>query len=96
METREQYMIPLSLEEVTSYFPTRKPSVADYESETNLKFELTFENPEWDPHSTQFAQQEAAFIDSNGQLQEPGDKTGTRDFFVSSVSQNPLTGDQTQ
>jgi hypothetical protein len=68
--------------------------VADYESETNSKYELTFESPEWDPHSTQFAEQEAAFTDSSGQLREPGDKTGMRNFFVASVSRKPLTGDQ--
>jgi hypothetical protein len=94
VKTRDQYLIPLSLEGVTSYFPTRKPNVVDYESETNSKYELTFESPEWDPHLTQFAEQEAAFTDSSGQLREPGDKTGMRNFFVSSVSRNPLTGDQ--
>jgi hypothetical protein len=89
MDTRETYLIPLSIQGVTSYLPTRKPSAAEYESETNQKFELTFETPEWDPHSTQFAEQEAAFMDSGGRLREPGDRTaGTRNFFVSSVSQN--------
>jgi hypothetical protein len=64
MDTQEPYTIPLSLQGVTSYFPTRKPSAAEYESESNMKFELTFETPEWDPHSTHFAEQEAAFTDS--------------------------------
>ena len=88
MGTREPYLIPLALRGVTSVFPSRKPTAAEYENDSNRKFELTFEIPEWDPHSTQFAEQEAAFSDSYGRIREPGDRTNPKDFFVSSVSQN--------
>ena len=41
-KTQEAYLISLSLQYRVSNpnFPTRKPSVADYESETNRKFEI--------------------------------------------------------
>ena len=50
----EGIVIPLSLHGVTSYFPTRKPTVAEYERKDATTFELTFETPEWDPYSVDF------------------------------------------
>ena len=52
----ERYLIPLSLHGVTSYFPSRTPTTAEFES--CHCFELTYESPDWDPHSTTFSTQE--------------------------------------
>jgi len=41
--------IPLSLNGVTSYFNTRKPSVEEFEDEHAVISTLTAEGPEWDP-----------------------------------------------
>jgi hypothetical protein len=73
-DTQEPYLIPLSLQGVTCYFPTRKPSAAEYEeyeNEYNQKFDVRFKTPECDPHYTQFVEQAAAFTDSCGRLLAP-------------------------
>ena len=61
--------IPLSLRGIVSYFPTRKPTISEYE-QCDLHLELTSEGPEWDPGSTIFEQQESLLLDSRGQLQD--------------------------
>ena len=60
----ESHMIPLSLRGVTLHFPTKKP--AQEECENNRSCDLTSHQPEWDPHSTAFAEQEEAMADSSG------------------------------
>ena len=64
--------IPLSLEGVISYFPTFKPSIAEYESAeagVNL-FHLTYESPDWDPLCPDFANSEENMIKPDGQVVE--------------------------
>jgi hypothetical protein len=41
-----------------SYFPTRKPTEKEWVNCRQL--ELTAEGPEWDPHDSQFTEQEDA------------------------------------
>jgi hypothetical protein len=84
-DSLEMTMIRLSLKGVTSYFPTRKPTISEYEQDETAKYELTFETPEWDPHDIQFAQQEEAYTDHNGRLREP-EAPQPHNLFVSSVS----------
>jgi hypothetical protein len=72
-------VIPLSIRGVTSYFPTRAPTVA--ENDTCRSFDLTFSNPEWNPSSNAFEQQEESQTDSYGRIQDPGDRP--RNFFIS-------------
>ena len=60
----ESHMIPLSLRGATLHFPTKKP--AQEECENNRSCDLTSHQPEWDPHSTAFAEQEEAMADSSG------------------------------
>ena len=87
VDTREWYQISLSLQGVTSYFPTRKPTSKEYESEDNAKYELTYETPEWNPHCADFAASEERCTDSSGRLREPWEATaGERNVFVSSTS----------
>ena len=67
-----EQLIPLQLKGVTSYFPSRKPTKEEYEN-ADLKFELTYETPEWDPTSDEFREQEAATMDWNGNVKEVPD-----------------------
>ena len=60
----ESHVIPLSLRGVTLHFPTKKP--AQEECENNRSCDLTSHQPEWDPHSTAFAEQWEAMADSSG------------------------------
>jgi hypothetical protein len=65
--------IPLSLHGVISYFPSSKPTKEEYEStDLDLCLDLTYENPEWDPSSPMFGEQENAMIDSSGRLIDRG------------------------
>ena len=52
--------VPLSLRGVTSYFDTRKPTIQEYESaeKGGRSYDLTYDSPEWTPHSTMFHDQE--------------------------------------
>ena len=65
----DNLLIPLSLNGVTSYFNTRKPSVEEFESCT--RYELTAEGPEWDPASPTFGAQEDSMKDFRGQVRDP-------------------------
>ena len=64
------YIIPLSLHGVTSFFPTRKPTPEEYESLPHLT--LTSDEPEYDPHDTSYASQEAALT----KILATGDRIG--------------------
>ena len=56
-DKQRPYVIPLALHGVTSSFPTRKPTPEEYESLPHLT--LTSDEPEYDPHDTSYATQEA-------------------------------------
>ena len=65
------YGIPLSITGVTSSFPTRRPTVEEYESLPHLC--LTSDEPIYDPADTTFTEQEQTFLKH---LLETGDRTG--------------------
>ncbi|KAI2493824.1 hypothetical protein MHU86_20705 [Fragilaria crotonensis] len=65
------YVIPLSIHGVTSTFPTRKPTLAEYESLPHLT--LTSEDPPYDPYDQSFAAEELALTKY---LSETGDRIG--------------------
>jgi hypothetical protein len=72
----DSMIIPLQLSGVTSYIPTCKPTPTEYDS--YVKYDLTYETPEWDPHTPDFAEQESA-IAKYGAVSE-----GTnQDWYVS-------------
>ena len=60
--------ITLELKRVTSYFPTRKPTMNEFDNCPRI--ELTYLASEWDPHSTTFQEQEEALMDKKGKLHE--------------------------
>jgi hypothetical protein len=84
------YVIPLQLKGVTSYFPTRKPTQAEYDGCQQL--ELTYHTPEWNPHVASYEQQEDALLDPTGRLRESGASTGqsTRSYISAIQSKASL------
>jgi hypothetical protein len=81
----EDLCIPFGLRGVTSYFPTRKPTTLELAQ--CRRFDLTAEDPEWDPSSTTFQDQENAQVDSHGMVHDTGDERKNR-RFISSVSRS--------
>ena len=79
-EEKEALQIPLLFKGVVSYFPTRKPTVDEWEkSGLSKQIELTAEAPEWDPSTSHFEEQEANMLDANGKLRdEPIDWSAKR------------------
>jgi hypothetical protein len=73
--------LDFGLRGVTSYFNTRKPT--PLELATCQRFELTSEDPEWDPSSTTFQEQEDAQVDSRCMVHDTGDARNRQ--FISSV-----------
>jgi hypothetical protein len=65
----DNFLIPLYLHGVTSYFNTRKPTQAEYQ--TCRQIEMTYDLPDWNPHSLTFAEQEENYIDSFGKTRVP-------------------------
>jgi hypothetical protein len=77
----DELCIPFGLRGVTSYFPTRKPTTIEL---ANCRtFDLTSEEPEWDPSSSTFQEQEDATVDARGMVHDTGDGNNRR--FISSV-----------
>lgn len=64
---QDDYIIPLSLKVVTSYFNTGKPTMQEYEQATT-EIVPTYAAPEWDPHDTSFSQQDDAITDHQGEV----------------------------
>jgi hypothetical protein len=58
------FIIPFSLDGVTSVFPTRKPTMDEYNN--GIRFDLTYESPIWDPHSPTFAERETNMVGTDG------------------------------
>ena len=66
----DEFTIPLSLHGIMSYLPTRKPTLEEYNNHTGAVYELTADEPEWSPHSMDYAREEAEMMDSNGMLKD--------------------------
>jgi hypothetical protein len=75
----ENYLIPLAIHGVTSYFPTRKPSLQEFE--TGHRFELTYESPDWDPQVSTYEEQEEGMTDRLGHVCPTGDTRKHRLIF---------------
>ena len=64
-----EIIIPLELNGVTSRFSVRTPSLQEYEDEDNPRIIMTGEAPDWDPHNSDWSQQEASMTDLRGHIQ---------------------------
>lgn len=67
-DSAHPYVIPLSLDGVTSYFSVRKPTAEEYEDDELPHYDLTANDPLWDPSSDSFAKQEDGMLDYRGHL----------------------------
>ena len=71
MEDEESLIIPLSFKGTVSYFPTRKPTVEEYEAtDPSMIIHLTQEELEWDPNDDKFETAEQSMLDHNYRLAE--------------------------
>ena len=85
--------IPLRINGVTSYFPTRRPTKEEYKKCT-LQLELTAESPEWDPQSMRFREQEDAMLDTRGNIRKENIQN-RNDKIIATVGTNtPTSSDQ--
>ncbi len=71
--------IPLFLHGTTQYFTTRTPT--DRELVTCETIDMTYEYPDWDPHSSTFAEEEENMMDSQCQVRHPPNRDRDRDIF---------------
>ena len=66
LKPNEPLVTPLALKWVTSYLPSRKPRVSEYEDESTLHINLTSKAPVWEPSETSFSEQEDTMTDFRG------------------------------
>ena len=70
--------IPLQLQGIVSYFPSRKPD--EDEMYKHLHFDLTPPKPTWNPHDTTYSSQESSMLTYDGEIhgtKTNGNKTST-------------------
>jgi hypothetical protein len=68
----DELIIPLDLRGVVSCFTIRKPTQEEFY--TCDQYELTYESPVYEPSGSSYVEQEAAMMDSRGQLKVAEDK----------------------
>jgi len=80
----DSFTIPLMLEGVTSYFDSFKPTAAQYEAAVDGVdlHTLTYDSPEWDPSSTEFARQEDTMTDPQGDIYDRRPRPPLRLFEI--------------
>ena len=87
---QEGITVPLALHGAKSYFPTRKPTMEEYNKSTQddgVQCELTYETPDWDPLDNTYNNQEENMMDSQGNvLKRAGLNKEGRRFMISSLS----------
>jgi hypothetical protein len=75
MKKNEELVIPLMIRGVTLTFPTSKPTRDEYD--TSIKFELTYNSPEYEPSNDWYGPMENQALASIYHLQKTGDQTHT-------------------
>jgi hypothetical protein len=68
----DELIIPLDVRGAVSCFTTRKTTQEEFD--TCDRYELTYESPAYDPSGPSYAEQEAAMMDSRGQMKVAEDK----------------------
>ena len=87
----DELVIPLSLNGVFGYFPTRKPTRDEYDaSDPAMHIELTSRWPIWDPSDDRFSKAEASMLDVYGKLRNIP-KRPDADRMIASI--NRMEGD---
>jgi len=80
------FRIPLHLDGIISFIPTRRPSKIELQELESI--ELTPNMPVWDPHDSSYSQQEYSMLNYRGEVKPPEDKNAPRRFIVASVITN--------
>ena len=83
----EKFIIPLQINGVTSCFYTFKPTTHEYETQGVMGdnvLELTYGDPEWDPHDPSFGKREEAMLDEKGRVRDRPAKPPRQLFSVES------------
>eukprot|EP00934_Nitzschia_sp_Nitz4_P001810 Nitzschia sp. Nitz4//scaffold191_size41780//52//5493//NITZ4_007461-RA/size41780-processed-gene-0.69-mRNA-1//1//CDS//3329540163//1810//frame0 len=88
-KTSQRYTISLSLRGVTSYFPSRKPTLDEYNDAFGNYLDLTYESPEWDPSCPSFAKREDAMTDWKGHVRS----RLSVEHSIFALSTHPVEGD---
>ena len=68
----DDLLIPLYMHGVNSFFHSRKPSQEEYDQCPHIV--MTASDPEWNPHSLDFANQEESITDENGDVRNSNDQ----------------------
>ena len=71
----EDLRIPLLIEGIISYIPTRKPSLEEYNERAGDYLLLTPNLPDWNPHSDVYKDQEYGMLDYNGNIKQGKPRT---------------------
>ena len=69
MDPENTLVVPLELSGVTSRFSVRTPTLQEFEDDDNPWIIMTGESPEWDPHTSDWSQQEASMTNLRGHIQ---------------------------
>ena len=86
--SKTETRIPLHLDGIISYIPTRLP---DMDELIELEMiELTPMVDVWDPHDPIYSEQEYAMMDYKGEVKQPSNLNSARKFIASSVITNTL------
>ena len=80
--------IPLHLDGIISYIPTRLPLKEELNDLEVI--ELTPMTDVWDPHDSSYSEQEHAMVDYKGQVKSAVNKASTRHFIAASVITSSL------
>jgi hypothetical protein len=69
VDPKNDLVIPLELVGVTSVFSVRTQTRQEFEDDDNPRIVMTGEAPDWDPHNSDWSQQETSMTDLRGQVQ---------------------------
>ena len=86
----KKLIIPLQLQGVSSVFPIRTPSHAEFDDEDIPRIVMTAEAPEWDPKTSDWSKQEASMTDFRGHIYGLDDVVARGRSLINSVSVSHL------
>ena len=85
---RDELVIPLALQGVIHYYPTRQPTMDEYNSsKEEYHIDMTEQDVRWDPQRLDFEQAEASLLDYKGDIREDRHEI-THSRMISVISQH--------
>ena len=82
----EDIRIPLLIEGIISYIPTRKPSLEEYNERAGDYLLLTLNLPDWNSHSDVYKDQEYGMLDYNGNIKQGKQESVNKRIQIMEVS----------